>query len=281
MLNILLQNHTTPFVNISSVLHEMQSVDNNCLAKKYSQLNDHQTKVGKDFISSLSLKHGDRLRVLDMGCGTGELTAFIAETLGDNSQIIGVDPILERISIARNKHSRENLTFIHGDSSSEFPGYNEACYDLHFSNFVVNWLAPKEKEIFFNTAFRILKPGGTLAILSYEGSEIRDAALALLLNHTENNSKQPVPDYLVNKAQLEDLSRQAGFAVISNVYKPTNYRFVDLDYFLNWMRATFYISHSELCQRKMEKFVQRYVNQDGTVTFTVSTIYQLIAKKPE
>ena len=259
----------------------MQSVDHDCLAKKYSQFNDHQIKVGKDFISNLSLNNSDRLRVLDMGCGTGELTASIAETLGDNSEIIGVDPILERISIARNKHSRENLSFIHGDSSSEFPGYNEACYDLHFSNFVVHWLAPKEKEIFLNTAFRILKPGGTLAILSYEGNEIIDAALELLRNDAGINSKQRVPEYRVNKSHLEDLSRQAGFAVISNVYKPTNYRFVDLDHFLNWMRATFYISHSELCQRKVEKFVQRYVDQDGAVTFTVSTVYQLIARKPE
>ena len=266
---------------MSSVFDEMQSVDHNCFANRYSQFNDHQIKVGKDFITSLGLKHGDRLRVLDMGCGTGELTAFIAETLGDNSEIIGVDPILERISIARNKHSRENLTFIHGDSSSEFPGYNEACYDLHFSNFVVHWLDPREKEIFLNTAFRILKPGGTLAILSVEGSEIVGAALKLLRNDVGINSKQPVPEYRVNKSQLEDLSRQAGFAVISNVYKPANYRFVDLDHFLNWMRATFYISHSELCPRKVEKFVQRYVNQDGTVTFTVSTIYQLIARKPE
>ena len=277
-----MQNHTTPRVKMSLVLDEIQSVDHNCLAEKYSQLNDHQIKIGKDFISSLSLTHGDMLRVLDMGCGTGELTALIAETLGDGSEIIGVDPILERISIARNKHSRENLSFIHGDSSSEFPGYNEACYDLHFSNFVVQWLDPREKEIFLNTAFRILKPGGRLAILSVEGSEIVAAALELLRNDDAAiNSKQPVPQYRLNKTQLEDLSRQAGFAIISNVYKPAHYRFVDLYHFLNWMRATFYISHSELCQRKVEKFEQRFVNQDGTVTFTVSTIYQLIARKHE
>ena len=167
---------------MSSVLHEIQSADHKWFAMKYSQLNDHQIKVGKDFISNLSLKHGDRLHVLDMGCGTGELTAVIAETLGDNSEIIGVDPILERISVARNKHSRDNLSFIHGDSSSEFPGYNEACYDLHFSNFVIQWLDPREKEIFLRTAFKILKPGGTLAILSVEGSEILAAALELLRN---------------------------------------------------------------------------------------------------
>ena len=139
----------------------------------------------------------------------------------------------------------------------------------------------EQKEIFLNTAFRILKPGGTLAILSVEGSEIVAAALKLLRNDAGISNKQPVPEYRVNKAQLEDLSRKAGFAIISNVYKPANYRFVDLDHFLKWMRATFYISHSELCQRKVDEFVQRFVNQDGTVIFAVSTIYQLIARKPE
>ena len=258
-----------------------QSPTHNYLAEKYSQLNDYQMKLGKDFISSLNVQHGDRLHVLDMGCGTGELTAFIADTLGDNSEIIGVDPILERISIARNKHSRENLSYIHGDSSSKFPGYNEACYDLHFSNFVVQWLDPRQKEMFLNTAFRILKPGGRLAVQCVEEqSDILYAALDLLLSDRIER-KQPVPEHFVEKSKLEVLSRQVGFAIISNAYKPASYRFKDLDHFLNWIRATYYLSDStKLCADKIQNFVQKFGNQDGTVTCAEPTVYQLVAMKP-
>ena len=257
-----------------------QKPSDDYLAEKYSRLNDYQMKTGKDFISSLNVKHGDRLSVLDMGCGTGELTAFIAETLGDNSEITGVDPILARISIARNKHSRKNLTFIHGDSSSEFLRYNESCYDLHFSNFVVQWLNLKEKEMFLNTAFRILKPGGRLAVQCVEEqSDILSAALDVLLNDRIER-KQPVPEHFVKKSELEDLSRQAGFSIVSNAYKPASFRFKDVDHFLNWISATYYMSESKQCADKIKNFVQTFGNQDGTVTCAEPTIYQFVAMKP-
>jgi ubiquinone/menaquinone biosynthesis C-methylase UbiE len=273
-----LVDQTIPFVKMSSAL----SPGPNKLAEKYSQLNEYQMIIGKDFFSSLNKEHGGCLRVLDMGCGTGELTAFIADTVGDNSDVVGVDPISDRINIALNKNYRENLTFIHGDSSSQFPHYNEAYYDLHFSNFVIQWLNPREKEMFISTAFRILKAGGRLAVHSLEEqSEILATALDLLLNDGITKSKLPVAEYFVNRAEFEKMLKRAGFDIISSENKPASYKFENLDHFLNWIRATYYISESKLCGRKMEEFLQRFASQDGTVTISEPTVYQIIAVKPE
>ena len=94
-----------------------------------------------------------------MGCGTGELTSFLAAKVGKDGQVVGVDPDLQRIKVAVHKHlgAHKNIKFVHGESSSQFP----------HKNFVFQWLQPEEKKVFVDTAFRCLKPGGILAIQSH------------------------------------------------------------------------------------------------------------------
>ncbi|XP_028411734.1 uncharacterized protein LOC114534486 [Dendronephthya gigantea] len=215
-----------------------------------------------------------------MGCGTGELTACIADMLGANSEIVGVDPLLDRINIAVGKNRRGNLRFIHGQSSSQFPHHNEAYYDIHFSNFVLHWLRPKDQEIFIETAFRVLKPGGRIAIqCNYKKTEIIDAALKdlLLVDFVE---------YFAIKSEVEVMLKQAGFVIVSFEYaEPYSYKFENLSHFIAWLRATYYISEGKVQDSKVDGFLQKFANEDGTLTMTIPTdtcaIYQIIASKPE
>ena len=105
--------------NMASALSKPR--DYKYIAEKYSQLNKTQVEYGKKLVKVLDLKHGDK--VLDMGCGTGEITSFIADQVGEQGQVLGVDPDEERIKVAVQKYSgaRRNIKFIAGDSSSHFP----------------------------------------------------------------------------------------------------------------------------------------------------------------
>ena len=72
-------------------------------------------------------------KVVDIGCGTGNYTCTIAERVGPNGRVIGVDPDGERIKIASEKWVRENLTFMIGDGEN----YPEDQYDLIFSHYAI------------------------------------------------------------------------------------------------------------------------------------------------
>ena len=86
-------NHISQYRQISAVRGSKHN------AVLYSQVNDLQQQFGKKLAFTAEIKHGDN--VLDMGCGTGEITAFLAEMVGKQTQVAGVDPDIERIYQSR------------------------------------------------------------------------------------------------------------------------------------------------------------------------------------
>ena len=54
-------------------------------------------------------------RVLDLGCGTGYLASVLAERVGPEGQVIGVDPDKKRTRLAQKKYGgARNIAFFEG-----------------------------------------------------------------------------------------------------------------------------------------------------------------------
>jgi SAM-dependent methyltransferase len=100
-------------------------------------------------------------RVLDIGCGSGGIIAFLAEEF-PLEHITGFDVEEPVIEAARRRASAANLgervEFVRGQPGGlPFPDCN---FDIVFSKCAIYNIS--DKESLFREAFRILKPGGSL-----------------------------------------------------------------------------------------------------------------------
>ena len=95
-------------------------------ASSYERGNDIQRLEGIHMIENLGTKKGST--ILDLGCGTGGLTRELAQLVGAEGKVVGVDRDEERLKIAREKYSYSNIEFLKADDKT-FP---TGQYDIVF-----------------------------------------------------------------------------------------------------------------------------------------------------
>src|SRR3954467_11169915 len=99
-------------------------------ATRYDDRAAFVSELAHDLVAQLAPRPGER--VLDLGCGTGTLTAQIAQ---QGALVTGVDRSTEMIAAAREKYAGLRFEVVDGQAL-DFSGEFEAV----FSNAALHWM---------------------------------------------------------------------------------------------------------------------------------------------
>jgi arsenite methyltransferase len=153
-----------------------------------------------------ALKPGET--VLDLGSGGGFDCFLAANQVGPTGKVIGVDMTPEMIHNAREnarKGGYENVEFRLGEI--EHLPMADASVDVVLSNCVIN-LSPDKPSV-YQEAFRVLKPGGRLAISdTVATAELPEEArkdLALYCGCIAGAAKIADLEHVLSEAGFEDI----------------------------------------------------------------------------
>ncbi|KAF2101216.1 ubiE/COQ5 methyltransferase [Rhizodiscina lignyota] len=129
-----------------------------------------------------SLREGET--VIDLGSGAGFDVFLAAKNVGPSGRAIGVDmnpDMLARANTNKENSGVKNIHFVQSQITNIALGSGIA--DCLISNCVINLVPEEEKQLVFNEMFRLLKPGGRVAL-----SDIL--------------ARQPLPDNIQNDIAL-------------------------------------------------------------------------------
>jgi ubiquinone/menaquinone biosynthesis C-methylase UbiE len=153
-------------------------------------------------IDQAKLQRGHR--VLEVGCGTGTLITMLKRLYPD-VDLVGLDPDPKALSRARRKAARERA-FIQLDQgfADELP-YPDRSFDRIFSAFMFHHLPSGEKGPMLGEARRVLKPGGELHMLDFEGPDAGKHDFLARIFHSNERLKDNSEMHVIG------LMNQAGF----------------------------------------------------------------------
>lgn len=120
-------------------------------------------------------------RVLDLGCGTGHLSAQISEM---GARVVGIDSSAEMIAEARRKYPQVEF----GVADARSFRFAEP-FDAVFSNAVLHWV--READLVIEAAWKALRPGGRYVIEMGGKGNVRKIEVALTAAHQRFSSPSP------------------------------------------------------------------------------------------
>jgi len=148
--------------------------DSRHLAEIYERGSDLQFEGGRRLVERLGLEEG--AHVLDIGCGTGRLARWIGERLGPKGSVVGIDPLEERIGIARSHGGAVLFEVGHAEALGAF---EDESFDVVCMSSVLHWVSDKAKAL--AEIRRVLRPGGRLGVTTIPYELARAGTVALVL----------------------------------------------------------------------------------------------------
>ncbi|MBT8447162.1 MAG: methyltransferase domain-containing protein, partial [Gammaproteobacteria bacterium] len=102
-------------------------------------------------------------KVLDLGCGRGELLAHLSTSMNPRSALVGIDESEDAIRTARNNY--RSIEFLQ-QKLVDTLGFDDDSVDIVISVDVLECIP--DRSALIDEVFRILKPGGTVLFAHWD-----------------------------------------------------------------------------------------------------------------
>lgn len=209
----------------------------NAISEKYDRQRPILIPCFDDFYG-MALTLSDEAKnvenILDIGAGTGLMSAFFAEKY-PNADITLVDFSEPMLNKAKSRFKDNNkIHYLQADFSTA--DFEEAKYELVVSGLAIHHLEPELKQLLFKKIYRALKPGG-LFINADQVKGATDFAERIYTeawrNHVLNSSlTEEEKDSAFKRVALDIMSpladqlkwlHDAGFSEANNYYQYYNF----------------------------------------------------------
>ena len=160
------------------------------------------------------LRIGKGQRLLDVGCGLGEAALSLAEDLGDDGDVVGVDVSAEMVRVARARATTAGcrVRFAVGNACA-LDEPNDG-FDVVRSERTLQWLADPDAAV--AEMARVLRPGGRMSLIDTDWSsfaiDVGDDDLAERVRKAMRTERHR-PSHIGRR--LHDLVRTAGLTPLA------------------------------------------------------------------
>lgn len=218
----------------------------------YHKFRSERSAPFEDLIGLIDIRKG--LKVLDLGCGTGEFTCQVSDLLPD-SQVLGIDRSTEMLSRAFSfKSDRLNFEL---RSIEEVEGK----WDLIFSNAAIQWVENHNELI--PKLVSSLNPGGQMAIqLPANHTHPTQQLIAQLASEEPFNTALDSWQRkwsVLSIRQYSELLYQSGAEEINVFEKIYPHVLKDVDSIIEWLSGTALLPYYERLPEDLhDTFLQKY-----------------------
>ncbi len=157
---------------------------------------------------------------LDVGCGTGEKTARIAQ---QTDETVGIDPDTGHVRKAQARHGRRYLCFL--TARAEALCFTAASFDAVFFNQSLHHVPAAHQHAALRESHRVLKPRGRMLVIEpIHGSGALGRTLRLYLEEKEQEASAAAAIEAVLNAEFELQTRseiivEDGFAAFEDFFE--------------------------------------------------------------
>jgi trans-aconitate methyltransferase len=236
-------------------------------------------RFGRDLLTMLGPTAGER--ILDVGCGTGQLTSEIAKS---GAEVVGLDQSSEMIVAAR-----DNFPELQFEVADIAETAFDSEFDAVFSNAALHWVRNQEGAI--AAIARALKPGGRLVFeMGGRGNiqQIWSATTRALADMGVQDSEQLSPWFYPSIGEyapmLESHGLQVTFAVLFD--RPTPLEGGEqglrtwLEMFAMFASDVLKPEQREEFMRCVEDFARPALFHDGVWTVDYKRLRMIAVKQP-